>query len=204
MKDAPTIADVLHPPCAILAIDPGEKSGAALFVRGLLRDSRQVKGAQERQKAVERALRSASSEGLPLLVVRERWTAGGAMVPKVAMGLGAAWGRWAEHLETAGIGKTRIATITPQKWRSLTIGGPQRSREQWKADAILFAREHGGFDPADTIGPDEAAAVCIGFAWMRVPREVGRYIQLAERARKLTRTDVTEETNEGMADAPSK
>jgi hypothetical protein len=155
--------------CVLLAIDPGAVSGMSLWVNGQLTYSAQVGKAHERHEVVRNAVRLQHNHHLPLMVVREAWTGGGKrMGPKTIAGMGAAWGAWREHLLLLQHPMGRVVKVTPQRWRSSVLGGPQRSTDKWKSAAQAYVSAR--FGNTDC-GPDEAEAICIG-AWGVLAPEV--------------------------------
>jgi hypothetical protein len=142
--------------CVLLAIDPGEVSGWALFEYGHLVGHGACKHGHA--AVIDQAIESARAAQLPLIVVAERWTAGGWQSHATLLGLGAAWGVWAEALRVRGVAKRRIVRVYPQTWRAATLGGRQRSSELWKQASMAYAKTRFGV----TVGGDVADAICIG------------------------------------------
>ncbi|MEQ8720989.1 MAG: hypothetical protein RID81_06895 [Sandaracinaceae bacterium] len=158
-------------PCVILAIDPGKVSGWAILREGRPVLSGTATTREDRERAVGSALCIGEDSGLPLVVVGEKWTPGGRFGGARTMaGLGAAWGRWEETLDEAGVPKTRRLRVNVQTWRAATIGGPQRKSEQWKADAVATVRRVYQIEAKTS---DEAEAVLVG-RWAESAGEVGR------------------------------
>lgn len=150
-------------PAWILAIDPGKNAGAALFVRGVLIESWQVKPGGESAIVAEAVVRA---EGEPLVVVRENWMLGGrrkgdktrhqhiGMLP----GLGVAWGRWEGALLNVGVPASRIVKVYSRTWQSRVLSGRVLTRES----AIAIAKERASTLAHRDVGEDEAVAICIG------------------------------------------
>jgi hypothetical protein len=152
----------------ILAVDPGAKGGWCV-----LTPERCVAGpastARERQCAVAGAAGEAEFLSLPLVVVMERWTAGGKWGAATMMGLGAQAGRWSEAVETYAPA-ARVVRVYAQTWRAGVLRGlPWRSREQAARSAGLVAAKRLG----RACGPDEGVAACIAI-WAEASAEVAR------------------------------
>ena len=162
-------------PFTVLAIDPGATGGWCIRTLGSWY-SGTAKSASDRRAACEAALLAADTNHAPLVVVAEQWTAGGIRGHAQWVGLGGAWGRWAEALELAGVPAKRIVRVYPQTWRKLLAGLPRRTGVEAKASAQLVARSLLGRD----VGTDEAEAVCIA-RWSETAAEV------ADVARKAMR-----------------
>lgn len=170
--------------CVVLAVDPGKVSGYALFCRGELQDSYEVTSADVREYCVNHAVNLSDNERLPLVVVAEKWTAGGWRSAASMIGLGAAWGAWAEQLERYGVPKRRIMRVYSQTWRAAVIGGAQRSSAAWKTAAMQRARPvfKGVHGTSTFVGPDEAEAICIGL-WAIKAGEVAAALPKAKKKR---------------------
>ena len=153
-------------PFTILAIDPGATGGWCVRTPGSW-TSGSVKSASDRRGVCEAAVLAADTNHAPLVVVAEQWTAGGIRGHAQWIGLGGAWGRWAEALELAGVPSKRIVRVYPQTWRKMLAGLPRRTGAEAKASAQLVAR---GLLKRD-VGTDEAEAVCIA-RWAETSAEV--------------------------------
>lgn len=163
-KRPPTVAP--HA-AVILAIDPGAKAGAAIFVRDRLVAHFAVFGAEGRRDAVEQAQLSAANLQLPLAVVAERWATGGPFTnPRTMAALGAAWGAWREALELAGVNVKKVVRVYPQTWHAVTVGG-RMTRD--KTRLVEWVRQRYGVEPASE---DAAAAIGIG-CWATHAAKVG-------------------------------
>ena len=148
-------------PCVILAVDPGAKSGWAIFDRGRYVTSGVATRSLGRKVAIDSATDQAKMSGLPLVIVAEKWTAGGLHAnPATMAGLGAAWGMWAEAIEEAGIPKARIVRVFPQTWRAAILQ-PRRGTKSEVLKAMSVVRAQAITGMAD-VNHDEADAVCIG------------------------------------------
>lgn len=107
--------------CVILAIDPGASSGWAIAVAGIPSRWGRAHTHDDRYMACAVAMAEADRHHLPLLVVSEKWTAGGWMSASSMMGLGAAWGQWQAAIEEAGIRRSRVVRVYPQTWRAKVL-----------------------------------------------------------------------------------
>lgn len=150
----------------VLGIDPGRASGW-----GLVRDDSPSPGvwiatgiaktAADRASAIQTAKGMAEQDGVPLIVVGERWQGGwrkDRSSARTVSGIGAQWGRWQEALEAAGIPKRRILRVGQSTWRAKVIGGRvARTTEQWDHAMIMAARVFYGVE----VTADEAAALLI-------------------------------------------
>ncbi len=165
-------------PCVVLGVDPGATSGWAIISSKpvIMNDpdgtvSTNIMVGETRcmhRHAVDLAIDVAHRAGLPLIVVAEKWTAGGWASHTALLGLGAAWGTWEVALREAGHPKRRIVRVCSQTWRARVIGGRQRPTEAWKAAAQACARRRFNID----MGPDAADATCIAL-WGMYAGEVG-------------------------------
>jgi hypothetical protein len=153
-------------PITILAIDPGNTGGWCIRTPGSW-SAGAAKSAVERRGVCDAAILAADTNHTPLIVVAEQWTAGGVRGHLQWVGLGSAWGRWAEALELAGVPKSRIVRVYPQTWRKVLAGLPRRTGKEAKASAQLVARSLLHRD----VGTDEAEAVCIA-RWSETATEV--------------------------------
>lgn len=165
-------------PALVLSIDPGQTSGWAVAWNGRVTVAGSARTASVRAGIVTAAVRDASDAGLPLIVVREDWSVGGIrMTPATMLGLGAQWGRWAEHLDLHDVPAKNVVRVKPQRWRSALAGLPRRSRAEAKASACLVAR---GLLSRD-VEEDEGEAVVIAH-WALHAIEVAE-VAAAARAR---------------------
>lgn len=168
----------------ILGIDPGATSGwALLYVDAHGRERLEAgtcRGAS--RDVVDRALALAAETGLPLVVVAERWSAGGWASHTTLLGLGAAWGAWLAALD-GRVPKRRIVRVYSQTWRAAIIGGRQRSTEAWKESACRVAFVRWGV----VLGPDAAEAACIA-AWGARAGEVGAALPKSRAGRRRATT----------------
>lgn len=160
-------------PCSILAVDPGERSGWALYDRGKPVSSGELDLFTDEPKAVMAALLAMPA---PHVVVIERPF----MVrfgTQVAVGAGDLF--WRRLAERNGLTR-RIVRVYPATWRSKTTRMHAAKRDAARAveqrqAAALVGRE---------CGPDESAALLIG-TWAIRAGEVGKV--LPKRAPKVSK-----------------
>ena len=163
----------------VLAVDPGEVSGWAIYAHGKLVTFGQcdVFDHAEVAKIVRAAaITMAELSSLPPVLVLER--------PWSARTLGPSRALWGKAWEMAGMSARRIVRCYPARWRAQLFGGGMhcakqehvRRVEQLRAQAIA-AR---GNAP---IQHDAAAALCIG-AWACRAAEVGSVLPVAFRSQE--------------------
>jgi hypothetical protein len=158
--------------CVVLAIDPGARSGFAVFERGALLASGSLLPSESRVEVAREAARLSEASGLPLVAVAEKWTAGGWRSAASMIGTGAAWGVWLGALGEIGQPNRRIVRVTTQAWRKAVLGMNARAgHDALKAASQLRARTVVGRE----VGHDEADAVCIGL-WASYADEVGNVV----------------------------
>ena len=123
----------------ILAIDPGKRSGFSIWIRGILATWGPIEPGDE-LTAVQAARVFEANEKLPLIVVGEKWTAGGWRSAASMMGMGAQWGRWDGALRAANHPKRRVVRVYPQTWRAAILR-PRRgaNTEQLKHLSVTAA-----------------------------------------------------------------
>lgn len=167
-------------PCVILAVDPGAKSGWAIFDGGKYATSGMCKSQAGRAFACEIAAGRAKASGLGLVVVAEKWTPGGKFAGARTMaGLGAQWGLWLAAIEAAHIPKSRVVRVHTQTWRAAILQPRRGTRsEQLKLMSIARAEAISGEPYMDD---DRADAICIG-QWATRAAEVAA--KVPKRARK--------------------
>lgn len=177
--------------CAVLAVDPGERSGWAVWVRGKLVDHGTAIHPFERAAAVQRAFGVASDRGLPLAVVAETWSArrfqaaGGRMSTASIAGMGAAWGRWLEQIELCHtpnvVGRwtgPAYVRVEPPTWRAPTIGNGGNSAAM-KLRAMQRASSNArGAGLPEPKWSDAADAIVIG-EWACRAAEVERVLPVS-------------------------
>lgn len=174
----------LHPhACVVLAIDPGKASGWAVFVCGRCVASGVASGHDGRMLAVELADVEAARAKLPLVVVAEKWSAGGWASHTAMIGLGASWGDWRTALGIGGVPASRVVRVLPQTWRARVIGSPRGARsDALKRMSMMRAAKEVGHVADD----NEADAICIGIWATRAP-EVGAVAAKKTRTRKTNK-----------------
>lgn len=162
-----------HPIC-ILAIDPGAKSGWAIFANGVYSTSGVATRSLGREIACSSAKQFAESTGSHLIVVAEKWTPGGKFAGARTMaGLGANWGMWLAEIERAKIPKSRIVRVHTQTWRAAILA-PKRGTKSDALKAMSIARAQ-AITGMPNVNHDEADACCIGL-WATRASEVGTKI----------------------------
>ncbi len=166
-------------PITVLAIDPAKVSGWAIFEHGRLIAHGVAESAEERA-----AVFTEHADRIDV-VVREKFTQYNARGKRPGMargnfdtyiGLGAAWGRWAEQIEIVGL--RRIVGVTAMVWRGAVLGGMRQKRDDWKALAVRSVEARFGVRVTD----DEAEAILIGF-WATKAPEVWDAIPAREQRR---------------------
>lgn len=163
----------------VLGIDPGSESGAGLLNPAgclLLSAELEAKDARERGSIVAEAVRCAKKEGVDLIIAREKWQAGGPhMTPRVAAGLGAAWGLWREqiYLHAAALPPNRIHSVFPSTWRSEVLGAGAKSSGGWEALARNYVNARYG---VKNPGPNEVVGICIA-SWALIDAKVRKSVQ---------------------------
>ncbi len=146
--------------CAILAIDPGKASGWSIWLAGRIVTWGPCDPGSE-LSIVEAARTYERDESLPLVVVAEKWSAGGWRSAASMIGLGAQWGRWEGALRLAGHPMRRVVRVYPQTWRSAMLRPGKRgvTSEEWKHLAATRA----GWVTSEIMADHNVAdAVCIG------------------------------------------
>lgn len=158
-------------PCTILAVDPGKTSGWAVHVddewhTGVAEDYR------ARRLAAYDAWSCARRSDRPLVVVAETWRVSGGKQGRegraswnsaTIAGLGAQWGLWLAELQRLDVPERRIVRVDTGTWGQVVLGRSRMTTEQRHVASQLRARAVLGHD----VGPDEAAALCIGLYGLR-------------------------------------
>lgn len=162
----------------ILGIDPGASSGAGIMgADGKVLASAQIerRDAKGREMFVKTALLAALAGDHDLIIMREKWQAGGKFAtPRMMAGLGASWGQWLEQLFRLApfLPGSRILAVTPSTWRSALIDGGGLTREGWERVVVQYVAQRYERDA----GPDEAVAICL-CAYARTNPEALRLVQ---------------------------
>lgn len=160
--------------CTVLAVDPGESCGVAVWTGGEYVSSGVCDGyfSSEIVGWLGVAQRAAMEANLPLVLVMEKPPMGGRAYrgrnlygSASVMGSRKVWAKvWGASVYTVS---SRVVNVLPQVWRSRVLGvtgGPLlESRE------VAAARRFAGREMQQR---DEAAAVCIG-CWASHAGEVG-------------------------------
>lgn len=179
------LADYVRVPyrCVILAIDPGENSGWAVFAHGKLVQFGEVNVFDHAAVAriVQKSIDFASIAGDPLVLVMEKpfraASAGGETGPSR--------GLWRHAWKSAGCGERRIVGVLASQWRPRLLG---RGAGTWKRDiaraseqqyAALIA-QHAASSSSMPPGPDASPAICIG-VWGSLSPRVGKVLPASVR-----------------------
>jgi len=155
--------------CVILAIDPGKRCGWSIWIAGRLATHGTATPGEE-FGIVQAARVFEAEESIPLVVVAEKWTAGGPFAGARTMaGLGAAWGRWDGALRACQHPMRRVVRVYPQTWRAAVLA-PRwgATSEQLKHLSATVASSIVG-DPI--LDHNEADAINIG-KWATLSSEV--------------------------------
>lgn len=154
----------------VVGIDPGEVSGIGYSFEGDVIQFSTVEKAEHRQEIVVSLFEQASDLNLPIVVVMEKWTAGGkAMNPEMLTGLGQQAGRWLQCFEQAhALFSDQLVVyhrVYPQTWRAAIFGS---SAHRAKSDALkrlaqATAVQILGWEPAARVLIDHniAEALCM-------------------------------------------
>lgn len=185
-KPKPPASIVPHE-VVVLAIDPGEKAGAAVLVRGRVTDVLAIRPGAE-PLAVELAKTVARDAALPLVVVAEKWSNHGVFGgARTQRGLGAAWGRWDGALLAGGIPRRVVVRVLPRTWQAKIVSGIALPRERLAAAVASVADRALRQDPDAPLPAnltlDQAAAVCIGL-WAARAGEVAAVMPKPRAPRK--------------------
>lgn len=162
----------------ILGIDSGSTSGAAIMrADGARLASAQIerRDTKGRESFVRTAVLAALAGGHDLIVMREKWTAGGPFGGARTMaGLGASWGQWLEQLFRCApfLPASRIVGVYPATWRAEVFGTGGLTTEGWERVAAEYVRQRFQVEA----GPDEAVALCL-CVYARTNPEALRLVQ---------------------------
>lgn len=172
----PQVLAPAHRPwrAAILAVDPGNTSGWAIWLAGKLAESGTVDvfDHAEIARIVSALERLADVADLAPVLLLER--------PFSRRSLGASRPLWQSAWSKAGLPASRVVRAWPARWRAQLFGhglhaAPQavaRRAEQLTARSIVGSN--------DEIQHDRAAAICQG-AWASRAAEVGRVLPVRYR-----------------------
>lgn len=169
-KKAKMPALIIPHHCVVLAVDPGESSGWAVLLRGVVMSSGEVAASSIRdiESIIAWAWRCAHDRQMAVVLVRERPFGG-----RMGTNSSGASRVWKACWDSAPyVVKSRSVTVYPSTWRAKVLGRgwgskPRdvvRPEEQRVAKMIRQNSE-------ENVGPDEAAAICIG-AWASRSGEV--------------------------------
>lgn len=132
---------------AVLAIDPGEQSGwcyrpmlatpAETHKRTVYGLAHLPKG--EQREVVATAMHMAALDGLPLVLVAEKWNGFG-LNPSARGGLVAAFKAWAWAWSEQGQPAKRIVRVHSSTWRAAVLGRGNLRTEEAKALALATVR----------------------------------------------------------------
>jgi hypothetical protein len=159
---------------AVLAVDPGEASGWCYRPTFATRETTRTafglahlpKG--EQREVVAQAIRMATADGLPLVMVAEKWNGFG-LNPSARGGLVAAFKAWAWAWSERGQPAKRIVRVHPTKWRAAVLGRGNMRTAQAKALALATVHAHGFASIEDH---NVAEAMCIA-QWATASPEAG-------------------------------
>jgi hypothetical protein len=164
--------------CIILAIDPGENSGWAIFAHGKLVQFGEINEFDHAGVAriVQKAIEFASIAGGPIAMVIEKPFRGET---------GASRTLWRKAWSNAGCGARRALGEYPSRWRARLLGrgmgGARQARvrevEQQYARSVI-ARD--GTVEHEPLGVDSAPAICIG-AYAAMWPKLGKVLPIGVR-----------------------
>lgn len=164
--------------CVILALDPAEITGWAVWSMGKIADHGEFKiytddGVTEVIRVVEIAKYYAAQLEVPWVAVCERPFGG-----FHGMGETSAVGYWKFAMRNAQLPLARIGHVYPSTWRArvLSKGMAGKPRDVVRAEELVRARSIA----ADVHGHDEAAAIMIG-QWATQAGEVGELLPKNQR-----------------------
>lgn len=173
----------------ILGIDSGATSGWSIFIKDQFYISSIARNHDERKRGIVMAAFYSENRGLPLIVGREAWSPGWGKKRtfKSIVGTGAAWGKWEELLESFGLPKRRIFTVTPNVWRKAILGLKvgRHTRDQAKASAIAYCKAKGWWNmDINELVHDAAEATCIAH-YMVYDERVAKAIRHPSRLKQI-------------------
>jgi len=155
----------------VLGVDTARHSGWSAWARGRLIERGEVDtlNAQAVREVVAQVVSGAAQLELPAVIVLEKpWG------PRsdIVAALGQARERWLVQWRELAVGhRARVVLVMPSTWRAAVLGGSFAGapRDEARAAEQAFARALLG---VDSIGPDEAPAVAIGY-WASRAGKVG-------------------------------
>lgn len=156
---------------AVLTLDAAKTTGAALYIRGKLvgYDEVQARDPQARKALVREAMHAAEVRCIPLALVIEAPFGGFASAALALTATVALWrDTWAELHQK----REHFLEIQVGQWRSKLFGRRALSRQQARAWELRVAsgqvlRDYGERVQPKPIGPDAAAAICMGIVAAR-------------------------------------
>ena len=156
---------------AVLALDAAKCTGAALYLRGKLAgyDEVQARESSARRALLREAMHAAEVRALPLVLVVEAPFGGYA---SAALSLTATVALWRDSWLALSQPKTHFIEIQVGQWRSKLFGRRALSRTQaraWEQRVAMsqVLRDFGERVQPKPIGPDAAAAICMGIVATR-------------------------------------
>lgn len=159
----------------LLSIDPARSSGWAVFDGAMLHDSGRAKTSANRDDAIAAWLHLASAKNLVRAVVAEDWFRG-SRSHATTYAMGVSFGRWAEAVEATGIREDWILRVRPGEWRK-ALGFKSRGRTAAKAESVRHVHSLHGL----TVGDDEADAICLGHATLRMAERFDTVLPATQR-----------------------
>jgi hypothetical protein len=150
----------------IMTIDAAKRSGVAMYVNGCLHHYCEVQALEgpQRRRVVQDASTIAEVRGLPLACVIEVPWRGGHISAELA--LTAVVALWRDTWRGAGLSAESLLEYTANDWRRALFGtsGMPRAEVRRLEAATAAQTAHRDMPSARhyTIGPDAAAAICIG------------------------------------------
>jgi len=164
--------------CAILTVDTARISGWAIYLGGRLFSYGEEDMLSERRGVagiVARVLKYAEERGWSAVLVWEKPFAGTSQGQYV--------GAWKMAWIDGGGGKRRMLGVYPATWRARVLGTSRATRENARRAEMALARLIVGFVGGGDLGPDAAAAVCIG-QWAIRAGEVAACLPKSTRKRR--------------------
>jgi hypothetical protein len=159
---APTATPI---PAAIITIDAAKRSGVAVYLRGRLHHYTEVLALDgpARRRVLREATTMAEVRGLPIACVIEVPWGGHA---SAALSLTATVALWRDSWVAAGHAPARMLEFTANEWRRALFAETGMPRAQARRLEAALAAATARRDMPEArhyvIGPDAAAAICIG------------------------------------------
>lgn len=152
-------------PAVIMTIDAAKRSGVAVYVRGKLYHYCEVQALEgpARRRVVHDAATIAMVRGLPLACVIEVPFGGHA---SAALALTAVVALWRDTWRSQGQRAEHMLEFTANEWRRALFGVAGMPRADVRRREAMLAKATATSDMPTvrhyTIGPDAAAAICMG------------------------------------------